>query len=391
MSGVVAYPARREAAPPLTARLVGFVRLLRDNGFAVGAGEAVDAGRLARGIDLMDANELRWGLRALLCARRADWRRFDELFDAYWRRHGMRRALRAGGDPGRAALRRLPGGASAGGLPDRVEPGGPGEAPAGAARRGGASAAEALSTADLRHVNDPDELARLHELTERLAARLRHRLSRRDRLRARGRRLDLRTTIHRSLAYGGAPMRLAFRRRRLKPLRLVVILDASGSMSVYSAFFLRFIRGVIDNFREADAYVFHTRLVHIGPALRERNVERAVERLSLLTAGWAGGTRIGDSLRAFNRGHAAGLLNGRTVVMIVSDGYDTGPPELLAEELRLIRRRARRLVWLNPMIGWDGYEPAAAGMRAALPHIDLFAPAHNLESLRALEPYLARL
>jgi uncharacterized protein with von Willebrand factor type A (vWA) domain len=77
--------------------------------------------------------------------------------------------------------------------------------------------------------------------------------------------------------------------------------------------------------------------------------------------------------------------------MIVSDGYDTGPPELLAEELRLIRRRARRLVWLNPMIGWDGYEPVAAGMRAALPHIDLFAPAHNLESLRALEPYLARL
>jgi uncharacterized protein with von Willebrand factor type A (vWA) domain len=185
-------------------------------------------------------------------------------------------------------------------------------------------------------------------------------------------------------------MRLAFRRRRLKPLRLVVILDASGSMSVYSAFFLRFIRGVIDNFRDADAYVFHTRLVHIGPALRERNVERAVERLSLLTAGWAGGTRIRRVLRAFSRGHAAGLLNGRTVVMIVSDGYDTRPPELLAEELRLIRRAPG---------GWSGFpddrlgrlRAAAAGMRAALPHIDLFAPAHNLESLRALEPYLARL
>jgi uncharacterized protein with von Willebrand factor type A (vWA) domain len=137
MSGVVAYPARREAAPPLTARLVGFVRLLRDNGFAVGAGEAVDAGRLARGVDLMDANELRWGLRALLCARRADWRRFDELFDAYWRRHGMRRAVRAVGDPGHAALRRLPG-ARRRRPPDQLEPGGPGGRRR--ALRGGASA-----------------------------------------------------------------------------------------------------------------------------------------------------------------------------------------------------------------------------------------------------------
>jgi uncharacterized protein with von Willebrand factor type A (vWA) domain len=220
---------------------------------------------------------------------------------------------------------------------------------------------------------------------------MRYRLSRRQRLQSRGRRLDLRTIIHRSIPYGGTPMRLAFRRRRDKPLRLVMLVDVSGSMSLYSTFFVRFIRGVIENFRQADAFVFHTRLVHIGPALRERDVDRAVERMGLLAAGWSGGTRIGESLRAFNRHFAANLLGSRTVVMIVSDGYDTGPPELLGEELARIKRRAHRVVWLNPMIGWRDYAPVAGGMQAALPHVDLFAPAHNLQSLMALEPYLERL
>ena len=110
-----------------------------------------------------------------------------------------------------------------------------------------------------------------------------------------------------------------------------------------------------------------------------------------MAQGWSGGTRIGESLATFNRSYAASVLNRRSVVIIVSDGYDTGPPEQLAAELAALRRRARRVVWLNPMLGWQGYEPVARGMAAALPHVDLFAPAHNLESLAALEPYLAGL
>ena len=154
---------------------------------------------------------------------------------------------------------------------------------------------------------------------------------------------------------------------------------------------MRFLKSILDSFREADAFVFHTRLVHIGPALGERNTERAIERLALMAQGWSGGTRIGESLATFNRSYAASVLNRRSVVVIVSDGYDTGPPEQLAAELAALRRRARRVVWLNPMLGWQGYQPVARGMAAALPHVDLFAPAHNLESLAALEPYLARL
>jgi len=261
----------------------------------------------------------------------------------------------------------------------------------GTGRREGASSAENLATTDLRHINDPDELEKAHDLADRLAARMRYRLTRRERIRRRGRRLDLRRIIHKSIAYGGTPMRLAFRRRFPKPLRLVVILDASGSMSQYSAFFVRFIHGILDNFREADGFAFHTRLVHISPALRERNAAKAVERLSLMVQGWSGGTKIGDCLAAFNRDHAASVVNSRTVVMIVSDGYDTGTPELLGREMARLRKRTKRLVWLNPMLGWNDYAPVAGGMQAALPHVDLFAPAHNLESLMALEPYLVRL
>ena len=376
---------------PLTRRLVGFVRLLRDHGFALGLREAEDTVRAAKAAGLAGPEPLRWGLRALLCSCERDWRRFDELFDAYWLRRGMRRAVVSGG-VGDARARRSGPSLDAGfDVPDRGEclgdvadamPGG---------RAGGASAIESLAQADLRHIDDPDELERLHALAGRLAARMRHRLSRREQARRRGRRLDFRRVIHKSVQSGGTPIRLAFRRRRDRPVRLVAILDVSGSMSPYSTFFVRFLKSVLDSFREADAFVFHTRLVHIGEALKERTTERAIQRLALMAQGWSGGTRIGESLATFNRSYATSVLNRRSIVVIVSDGYDTGPPERLAAELATLGRRARRVVWLNPMLGWPGYQPVARGMAAALPYLDLFAPAHNLASLAALEPYLARL
>lgn len=186
------------------------------------------------------------------------------------------------------------------------------------------------------------------------------------------------------------PINLAWRRRKKKPLRLVVLLDASGSMSLYTSFFVRFMHGVVDTFREAEAFVFHTRLVHVSPSLRDRNVTRALDRLSLMAEGIGGGTRIGESLAVFNRWHAKRVINSRTAVIIVSDGYDTGEPAQLAREMRALRRRCRRIIWLNPLIGWKDYTPEARAMKAALPFVDLFAPAHNLESLAALEPHLAR-
>ena len=227
--------------------------------------------------------------------------------------------------------------------------------------------------------------------THLLARRMRAKLSRRWRAASRGRRIDLRRTIHGSLGSGGVPMHLAYRRPKLQPLRLVLLVDTSGSMNLYTGVFLRFIHGVLDHFRDAEAFLFHTRLVHVSDALREKDTGRALDRLGLMAEGVGGGTRAGDALATFNRWHAARVLHAKTCVIIFSDGYDTSPPELLGAEMQRLRRRCRRIVWLNPLIGWEGYEPTARGMAAALPHIDLFAPAHNLESLAALEPYLTRL
>jgi uncharacterized protein with von Willebrand factor type A (vWA) domain len=365
-------------------KLAGFARTLRDNGFKVGLAETRDALDILAGPPGARAATLKPALRALFCATHSDWERFDEIFDAFWLGRHMRQARTLAGAPtgGQARARRLGEAGPRGetGLPDRTErrPDGDSDAAGdGRGRREGASRAENLATVDMRHIVDPADVTRAHALAARLARVMRARLVRREQVRRRGRRLDLRRTIHRNVSHGGTLLDLAWRRRKLKPLRLVLLLDASGSMSMYTAFFVRFLHGVVDAFREA--------------SLRDRDVARAVDKLSLMAQGIGGGTRIGESLATFNRWHARRVITSRTAVMIVSDGYDTGEPERLGEEMRRQRRRCRRIIWLNPLIGWRDYSPAARGMQAALPYIDLFAPAHNLASLAALEPYLARI
>ena len=162
-------------------------------------------------------------------------------------------------------------------------------------------------------------------------------------------------------------------------------------MNLYTAVFVRFVHGILDHFLEADAFLFHTSLVHVSDALREKDAGKALDRLSLMAKGVGGGTRIGDSLASFNRWHAVRVIHSRTCVMILSDGYDTGAPDVLGAEMAALRRRCKRIVWLNPLTGRRGFEPSARGMQAALPYLDLLAPAHNIESLAALEPYLARI
>jgi uncharacterized protein with von Willebrand factor type A (vWA) domain len=384
--------------PPTRRRLAGFARTLRDNGFKVGLAETGDALAILTAPLTARPASLKPALRALFCATHSDWERFDEIFDVYWLSRGLRqvRTLAGAAIEGRSAARRLKdAGPRTGtpGLPDHVERRrDAGDVPSdGRGKREGASRFESLTTADLRHVVDPTDIERAHALAARLARVMRARLIRRERVRRRGRRLDLRRTIHRNVSHGGTPVDLVWRHRKIKPLRLVFLLDASGSMSLYTAFFVRFLHGVVNAFRESEAFVFHTRLAHVSASLRDRDVTRAVDKLALMAQGIGGGTRIGESLATFNRWHARRVINSRTAVMIVSDGYDTGEAEQLGEEMRRLRQRCRRIIWLNPLIGWRDYSPQARGMQAALPHVDLFAPAHNLESLAALEPYLARI
>jgi uncharacterized protein len=379
-------------------RVAGFLRTLRDNGFHIGLAESQDALAILAAPDIARPSAVKPALKTLLCGRRSDWDSFDDLFDAFWLGRGVKTRVQAtpSRSPSQPRVLKAPDGRNDSArttLASNVERV-PGEqefdaSPEG--RREGASRFEALGDVDFRKIADQEAMARAHALAERLARTMRTRLTRRDRQAARGRRIDLRRTIRASLPTGGTPIHLVHRRRRHKPLRLVVLLDASGSMNLYTAVFVRFVHGILDHFLEADAFLFHTSLVHVSEALREKDAGKALDRLSLMAKGVGGGTRIGGSLASFNRWHAARVIHSRTCVMILSDGYDTGEPEALSAEMAALRRRCKRIVWLNPLIGWEGYEPSARGMAAALPYVDLFAPAHSLDSLAAIEPYLARL
>jgi uncharacterized protein with von Willebrand factor type A (vWA) domain len=370
--------------PTMRKRLAGFVVTLRDAGFAIGQGEAQDAARLVASPMAERPERLRVAMRTLFASRRTEIARFDELFDAFWRGRGAKSAvkIRAEALAARSPRRFQHGPGASEQQQDPTQ---------GDGRRGGASAQEAISRKDVAAFVGERERAQASELAERFARVMRTRLTRRERARRRGRRLDLRATIRLSIAHGGEPLDLKFRRRKIKPLRLVALLDASGSMESYVAFFTRFLHAVTQVFRESEAFLFHTRLAHVSSALRERDPVKALDRLALMAAGVGGGTKIGECLAAFNRVHAKRVIHSRTCVMILSDGYDTGAPELLASAMRELRRRCKRIVWLNPLTGRDGFEPSARGMQAALPYLDLFAPAHSLESLAALEPYLARI
>jgi uncharacterized protein with von Willebrand factor type A (vWA) domain len=388
-----------EVSRLVATKLAAFLRTLRNNAFAVGLREGQDAAALMAAGYADKPGLLRSAFKHLFSARKSDWEKFDGIFDAFWLGQRVRSRSRTMGSAKAAnnpSLKSLQenrpdhGGAEA--ATDQV----PSTDDAPDERRGegrmeGASRADNLAEVDFRKLAEPEQIEQAHAIAARLAKAMRTKLTRRDLARRRGYRLDLRRTIHRNISHGGVPINLVRRQRKDKPLRLVVLLDASGSMSMYTGVFLRFIHGVLDQFREAEAFLFHTRLAHVSDAMKEKDAGRALDRLSMMAQGAGGGTRIGECLQTFNRQHAARVIHSRTCIMIVSDGYETGDAKLLGREMAALARRCRRIAWLNPMMGWEGYAPEAAGIKAALPFIDLYAPAHTLKSLTELEPYLARL
>jgi uncharacterized protein len=388
-----------EVSRLVAAKLAAFLKTLRDNGFAVGLAEGQDAASLMTAGYAARPGLLRSAFKHLFSARKSDWDKFDGIFDAFWLGKRVRSrsitagSARAANNPSLksfqdASARQAASQSATDQLPSSDDAP---EGRSGEGRMEGASRAENLAETDFRKLADPEQIEQAHAAAAQLAKTMRTRLTRRDLARRRGYRLDLRRTIHTNISHGGVPIDLVRRRRKPKPLRLVILLDASGSMSSYTGVFLRFIHGVLDEFREAEAFLFHTRLAYVSGAMKEKDAARALDRLSLLAQGAGGGTRIGESLQTFNRWHAARVIHSRTVVMIVSDGYETGDAALLGREMAALAKRCRRIAWLNPMMAWEGYAPVAAGIRAALPHVDLYAPANTLKSLTALEPYLARL
>jgi uncharacterized protein with von Willebrand factor type A (vWA) domain len=373
----------------LCVRLTGFVSHLRENGFSVGVEDATLLVKAASRIGVLDHDVLRWSAASLLCRRAVDQQCFAELFDSWFLPPNRHKHVESRG-AGRGALEQ---GAQSSGevhgegtplsLPDAPEPGGVEQ---GSAAHRGASRDEVLAQADFRHLHQPHEMRALDALMHAFAVRLRKLALRREH--AGGRQhIDIAGTARRSVSHGGEPIELAFRQRRQMPPRLILLLDVSRSMNLYSFFFLRLARALQSVQLDTRVFIWHTRLSGVSEALRDPDPWRAQERLQLLSAGWAGGTRIGDCLKQFESEHGR-IVHSRTALIVVSDGYDTGDPVMLGAVARRLRRRARRLVWLNPLAASPDYRPVARGMQAVLPHLDLLAPANNLSSIERLLPAL---
>jgi uncharacterized protein with von Willebrand factor type A (vWA) domain len=237
---------------------------------------------------------------------------------------------------------------------------------------------------------DAAELDEIEHLTRQIARRLNARKSRRWKPAHRGQgvRVDLRRTMRLSLKTGGDIIELARRERKLRRTKLVALCDVSGSMDLYSRFLLQFLYALQHAFARVETFAFSTRLVRITDQLAREEFRSALNALGRAETGWSGGTKIGASVAAFLAGWPR-LIDRRTVVVVLSDGWDTGEPQVLGDAMRIIQRRAGRVVWLNPLLGSPSYKPLTRGMQAALPHVDVFAPVHNLVSLEALGRHLA--
>jgi hypothetical protein len=377
--------ATRPARPrDLVTAAVRFCRLLRARGLLVTPSESRDVVRTLELVDLADREEVRRALRTVLVSRPDEIAVFDAAFDAFW------------GGP--AASPAPPGAAG-------EEPPAPVEAHFPRARDAALDFAEWTDVAEgegepvgLPGVSDlpglaakdfsafsTDELQEVERLAAQLARRLATRRSRRLRAtRGRG-RVDLRRTM-RGILTRGEPIELARRERKILKTKLVVLCDVSGSMDLYSRLLVQFLYALQNQLGRMETFVFSTRLHRVTDELQGPSFRGALARLGDV-GDWAGGTRIGESLREFNRGWPR-LLDRDTVVIVLSDGWDTGDPAVLADALVTMRRRAGKIVWLNPLLGSPDYQPLTQGMVAALPHVDAFLPAHNLDSLRALARHL---
>jgi len=362
--------------------LVTFCRALRERGLSVTPAEVVTAATVLQVIDTKDRDEVFLSLRSVLTTSIDDFPVFAELFEAFWNRSPRKLIERDSGTTVRARNVSPPKGLAfflenwsasvrAGAAPVKV----PG----------------ASDTASRAHKDFTDfsheELEQISQLARRIVKRLASKPSRRWQPVARGHRVNLRRSLRLSLKTGGELIELAYKRRRAKRTKLVVICDVSGSMDMYSRLLLQFVYGLQNSFAKVESFVFATTLSRITGELKNKTYRRALDRLASNVQGWSGGTRIGASLANFNVQWLR-RIDKRTVVIILSDGWDTGEPEQLAHALSKLQERAGRLVWLNPLLGNSMYQPLTRGMQAALPFINVFAPAHDLASLRALEPHL---
>jgi uncharacterized protein with von Willebrand factor type A (vWA) domain len=358
--------------------VVGFARALRAAGVAVPTGAAVTYARALALTGLADPARVYWAGRATLVRRPEDFAVYDRVFSAFWADVATFSLSPAPPAPLTLALDDdAEAGADSGAEPDALDDD---------VRAVRWSAVEVLRQRDLAALD-----AREWEEARRLISALRvvtdARPSRRYRpARRGGGRSDLRGTVRRNLRHGGVPLERAWRRPVPRPRRLVLLLDVSGSMEAYSRALARFAHAAVASRRAGRVEVFTmgTRLTRVTREMARRDPEAALRAAGRSVADWSGGTRLGECLRRFNdRWGTRGLARG-AVVVVCSDGWDRGDPEVMAAEMARLARVARRVVWVNPLKASPGYAPLARGMAAALPYVDQFVAGHSIRSLEHL-------
>jgi uncharacterized protein with von Willebrand factor type A (vWA) domain len=356
-------------------RISALAALMRAGGARVGVGELIAAHRALAAVDPTDRADAYFALRTTLCSTRAELVLFREAFAAVFASRERENPLEALGEIEKAAMPRV-GVPQTGAAPLEPDPDG---TPVPAAY----SDEELLREKDFASYTDSERRqARL--LLARIAARAPQRLSRRTRPTRRRREAhDLRATVRASLRHGGELMERRYREPALRPRRIVLVCDVSGSMAPYARMLLQYLQASVAARARVEAFVFGTRLTRVTRDLEGRDPDRALARAAERVTDWSGGTRIGAALAELNREHGRRIGRG-AVVVILSDGWDRGDPDVLAAEMARLRRTAHRLVWLNPLAADPRYEPLTRGMRAALPHLDHLLPGNSIASLESL-------
>jgi uncharacterized protein len=376
---------------PLLANLLHFTGLLRRVGVPVSLEQTMDFIRALDMIDIRKRDQVYHAARSLLVKRKEDFPIFDRIFERFWRlyversespqpqktpvapRHNMQKksALSLATLMAQRARQNDP----------EVDL---------ADRANSYSATEAFQEKAFSTMT-PEELETVKRTIHAMRWKVSERQTRRRVLDRHGRYLAMRQVMRNSTRYGGVPLKLAWHNRKIKPRPLVVLADISGSMEKYSRLLLQFAYCVTQGITTVESFVFSTRLTRITPYLRIKSIDRALEELAPTVMDWSGGTRIGDSLQAFNREWSRRVLRRGAIVLIISDGWERGETESLRMAMRYLQHRCHRLVWLNPLLGNPAYEARVEGLMAAMPYIDDFLPIHNLQSLETLGDHLASL
>jgi uncharacterized protein len=386
----VPEPEPTQLSPDLLPRLGAFARLLHDAGMEAGPRRLTDATRALNHIELRNQLDFRNALRAVFVSRKDDLATFEAAFDIFWAPADPRAS--AGQVPGRSralpmAPERAKAWSNALGL-NQSQMNREQDVTIVPASSSGYSAEELLRHKDFEQMTW-QETQQVRKLLEQAPWRVAERRTRRLRP-AKAGGIDLRRTARHAIRSSGELMQLFRRRPRLRRRPLVLICDVSGSMEKYSRLLMIFAHAIARR-EDLEAFVFSTRLTRVTRLLRQRDLDRALDSVSKGVHDFSGGTRIGEALADFNRHWARRVLGHGAVVIIVSDGWDRGEPAQLTAELIHLRRTAHRLIWLNPLIGSDGYQPLTRGMAAALPHCDDFLAAHNVQALDDLGRLLAGL